>query len=296
MTSPAADVVVVGPASWNQVVDLDALPRPVPHTVFARSHRATVGGTSAGKALHLTDLGRSTVLHTVLGADDAGRRVREALERAGVRLLVETVDGPTERHLNLMDSGGGRLSVYLDVPPTGLAVGDDLVAALGAASAVVLDLSQRSLEVLPAAQAAGVPIWTDLHDWDGRSQFHQPFAAAAQYVFLNADGVGDPLPLMRRLVGDGARVVVCTLGAEGAVALDAELTEHRVAAVPVPAVVDTNGAGDAFMAGFLHATLGGSPVLQALSAGAAQAARALGSPHLSPLLDPVLDPVLHPVL
>ena len=290
MTGPAADVVVVGPASWNQLVDVDALPEPVPHTVFARAHRTTVGGTSAGKALHLTDLGRPTLLHTVLGSDDAGRQVRDALEAAGVRLLAETVDGPTERHLNLMDPRGGRLSVYLDVPPAGLPVGEVLVAALAASRAVVLDLAVRSLEVLPAARAAAVPIWTDLHDYDGVSEFHRPFAAAAQYVFLNADGVGDPLPLMRRLVDGGAQVAVCTLGAEGAVALDAEGVEHRVSAVPVRAVVDTNGAGDAFMSGFLHATLDGSPVPQALSAGAQQAARALGTPHLSPLLDGVLDP------
>ncbi|WP_200941967.1 PfkB family carbohydrate kinase [Angustibacter sp. Root456] len=63
---------------------------------------------------------------------------------------------------------------------------------------------------------------------------------------------------------------------------------RRLAAVPVAKVVDTNGAGDAFMAGFLHATLDGSPVPQALRAGAQQAARSLGTPHLSPLLDTVL--------
>ncbi|MGN6300288.1 MAG: carbohydrate kinase family protein [Angustibacter sp.] len=288
MTTSAADVVVVGPASWNQLVQVDELPQPVPHTVFARGHRATVGGTSAGKALHLTELGRSTVLHTVLGSDDAGRRVRAALDAAGVRLLADTVDGPTERHLNLMDLSGGRLSVYLDVPPSGLPVGDELVTALGASRGVVLDLSERSLEVLPAARAAGVPIWTDLHDYDGESPFHAPFAAAAQYVFLNDDAVADPWPLMRRLVDGGAQVVVCTLGAQGAVALTADHRAHRVAAAPVAKVVDTNGAGDAFMAGFLHATLAGRAVAQALSAGAAQAARALATPHLSPLLDRVL--------
>jgi sugar/nucleoside kinase (ribokinase family) len=277
--------VVVGPASWNTLVQVDELPQPVPHTVFARGHRATVGGTSAGKALHLTELGRPTLLHTVLGSDAAGRRVRAALESAGVPLLAETVDGPTERHLNLMDSRGGRLSIYLDLPPAAPPVGQALADALAAARAVVLDLSQRALEVLPVVRGTGVPIWTDLHDYDGAAEFHRPFAAAAQYVFLNADGVAEPLPLLRRLVRDGAQVAVCTLGAEGAVALDADLSEHRVAAVAVAEVVDTNGAGDAFMAGFLHATLAGSPVPQALQAGARQAARALGTAHLSPLLD-----------
>ena len=80
MAAPQAEVLVAGPASWNLLVQLDELPAPTPHTVFARSHRHTVGGTSAGKALNLARLGRSVLLRTVLGADDDGARVRSVLE------------------------------------------------------------------------------------------------------------------------------------------------------------------------------------------------------------------------
>jgi sugar/nucleoside kinase (ribokinase family) len=132
-------------------------------------------------------------------------------------------------------------------------------------------------------------VWTDIHDYDGSAEFHRPFIEAASYVFMNADGLGQPLDFMHATVDAGARVVVCTLGAEGAIAVTANHALHRVPAVPVPEVVDTNGAGDAFMAGFLHATLDGAAVDAALAAGARQAARALGTVHLSPLLDPGLS-------
>jgi len=312
-----AEVLVVGPSSWNQLVSLDSLPEPRPHMVFAHGAHETVGGTSAGKALHLVELGCDVELATVLGDDDEGRRVEAALRGAGVPLLLERAT-PTERHLNLMAADGGRVSIYLAVPPEPVRGAlDAVVAAMAGARALVLDLSPRAAALLDDARATGIPIWTDLHDFDGRSEFHQPFLAAAQYVFCNADRLDDPVAFLHSVVSGtavaggaeadgwaaggrarggrptapeaagGVRVAVCTLGADGAVAVDAELGELRVSAEPVDRIVDTNGAGDGFTAGFLAATLDGADTESALRAGARQAARALTSPHLSRLLDHV---------
>jgi hypothetical protein len=65
------------------------------------------------------------------------------------------------------------------------------------------------------------------------------------------------------------------MGAQGAVAVDRDHQEWRVEAAPVDLVVDTNGAGDAFFAGTLHATLDGAELIEALRAGTRQAVRAL---------------------
>jgi sugar/nucleoside kinase (ribokinase family) len=153
------------------------------------------------------------------------------------------------------------------------------------APALVLDLSERSRTLIPTARAADRPIWTDIHDYDGTAEFHRPFIEAADWIFMNADRIGrDPIPFMEECVRDGASVVVCTLGAQGAVAVDADLRRHEVAAVPVE-VVDTNGAGDAFMSGVLDAHLAGLDLDAALAAGAAHAATVLSTRHLHPSLD-----------
>lgn len=284
----SSSVFVAGPASWNTIVVLDRLPEPVPHMQFAEQSWETVGGTSAGKALSLAGLGRSTLLYAQSADDQHGRRLRATLHAAG--LSVQWEDGVTERHVNLMTREGGRVSLYLAAPQATAGRQDDaLRAAMAEAEAIVLDLAAEPLRLLPLAEETGNPIWVDVHDYDGEAEFHRPFLAAADAVFCNADRLDDPLAFLHSCITTGARLAVCTLGVEGAVAVDADGTEHRVDAVPVE-VVDTNGAGDAFLAGVLDARLSGADVNSALVAGARSAASVLGTRHLHPSLDPVLSP------
>lgn len=283
-----ASVFIAGPASWNSIVVLDRLPEPVPHMQFAEDSWETVGGTSAGKALSLTALGRPTLLYAVTGADQPGDRVRSALDQAGVPTRWGHGDA-TERHLNLMTRQGGRVSLYLSAPSATDGADDEaLQATMRGADVIVLDLAAEPQRLLPAARATGRPIWVDVHDYDGEADFHRPFLDAADAVFCNADRLTDPEAFLRSCVAAGASLAVCTLGAKGAVAIDADGAEHRVAAVPVD-VVDTNGAGDAFFAGVLDARLGGLDIDSALAAGARVASLVLGTRHLHPMLDPILD-------
>ncbi|BCJ34542.1 ribokinase [Actinocatenispora thailandica] len=279
-------IFVAGPVSWNRLVQLAELPAPRPHMVVARGWHDTLGGTSAGKALNLRRLGHDVTLATVIGTDPAGGRVRSALTGAGVRLLAADTDVPTEQHLNLMDARGARVSVYLETGPADAELPvEPVTAAMATASAVVLDLATHSRALIPAARSTGVPIWTDLHDYDGRSEFHEPFRDAADHVFLSSDRMPGYRDFLAEQVARGARLAVCTHGADGATALDARGRWYEVAAEPVPEVVDSNGAGDAFFAGFLTRYLADGDVAHALRAGARQGARAVLSPELAPLPD-----------
>lgn len=280
-------ILVSGPVSWNQLVYVDELPAARAHTLFAKESYETLGGTSAGKALNLSALGCDVVLHTVVAKDAVGERILETLASAGLSFVAEDAGGSSERHLNLMTPAGERVSIYLSTPTPR----EDRTAAVElaiSADLAVLDLAASSLALIDPVKDAGIEIWTDIHDYDGENAFHRPFIAAASVIFMNADGLGDPLDFMRACIASGVRLVVCTLGANGAMAIDSGLVVHRVEAVPVEQIVDTNGAGDAFFAGYLAAHLDGASVEDALAAGAAQASVALGSRHLVPALDDVL--------
>jgi len=264
------------------MVVLDALPAPVPHMEFAADWFDTVGGTSAGKALHLTALGRDVVLDTLVGDDDAGSRIRAAFDTAGVTVRAHRA-ARTEQHLNLMTPAGARLSLYLSTPddPEPAA---SAPALLDGVDLAILDLAPRSAALIPAARERRIPIWTDLHDYDGESDFHRPFLDAAEAVFMNADRTDDPWALLAGCIDAGPQLAVCTLGADGAIALDTYGRRAEVPAAPAE-IIDTNGAGDAFFSGFLDAWLDTAGDLDAsLAGGARQSVVALGSRHLHPSL------------
>ncbi|VTR77115.1 carbohydrate kinase family protein [Cellulomonas hominis] len=275
-------VLVVGPASWNTLVRLDALPEPRSQTLFAGGHHDGLGGTSAGKAVTLAALGVDVHLRTLVGDDEQGARVRAALDHPRIRLdAVPAAGGRTERHVNLMAADGGRVSLYLELPSP--AVDPDAAAGLEGAAGAVVDLAAHGLPVLAAARAAGVPVWCDVHDDDGTAPFQRPFADGADVLLVSDARLDDPAAYLRARVAGGARLAVCSRGARGALALDAG-GFWEVPAAPVDAVVDTNGAGDAFLAGLLAAELAGlgtpAALAHASAAGAsAVATESLGAPH-----------------
>lgn len=126
---------------------------------------------------------------------------------------------------------------------------------------------------------AGLTISTDLHNWDGVNPYHEPFALAADLVFLSTTALTDPEATMRSIAARGrARIVVATAGAEGAYLLaDGELTHVPAVAPPAP-VVDSNGAGDAFACGFLFGWLDGEDPLRCARYGAVAGAYACTVP------------------
>jgi len=286
------DDVVIGPTSLNHIVELDALPEPRSHMVTANDHWRTLGGTSAGKSLHLAALGRSTTCVTATGTDNDAAQIVAELAAAGVTVMPVRGDGPSEHHLNLMTRGGERLSIYLDhAPATPLTSGEraSVTAALANARVVALDLSMLGRLLLEEVKGSGLPVWVDLHDFDGVNPFHEAFIPVASVVLMNGDGMDDPIGFLRGRVAAGAVGGVCTLGADGAVGVAADGELVRVSAVPVE-VVDTNGAGDAFMAGMIDCVLahrhsgpfGAAMLGAAMTAGARQATAALRSRGLGP--------------
>lgn len=276
-----ASVLVLGGASLDTIVHLDELPGPVPQTIWPKTAYRTLGSTGAGKSLNLAALGHKVTFHTLLGTDREADDIRHRLAVPGVNLLVETTDAPTEQHVNLMAPDGGRLSLFVQPPAVPETVDWAPVhEAMSTTDIVVANILAYVKPALPWLRNAGKPVWTDLHDYDDHNPYHQPFIDAADVIFLSSDNLADYRETMKRLSGLGKELVVCTHGARGATLLTGEGEWLEQAAVPVPEVVDTNGAGDAFFSGFLHCYLQRGELQDCLKMAARCGALCVGSREL----------------
>lgn len=273
--------LVIGGVSWNRILHLDRLPDAVPQTIHARRAYEALGGTGAGKAWNLAALGWDVDLVAAIGDDRPGGLVLDALGRLGVR--VHSIDDPkgTEQHTNLMAPDGSRVSIYTSSSSSELSVDvDGVVRLASAADLVCVNILDHCRALLAPLQEAGVELWTDLHDYDGRDPYHRDFVDAAAVVQVSSDRLPEWRAWAASRLAAGTELVVVTHGGHGADAIDGS-GWHHVPADPVT-VVDTNGAGDAFFAGVATARLGGADLDTTLMAGAEAAGRCVAAFGLGP--------------
>jgi sugar/nucleoside kinase (ribokinase family) len=241
--------------------------------------QAEAGQTGDGVAVGLQALGLRVHLLDMLGDDFEGSLVRALHRRRGVALTALPTAAGTKRAVNLVDPAGRRLSLYDGTrsdPDDRFP--DALLAALAAdARHAHVSITHPCQYALDGLRAAGLTVSTDLHDWDGRNAYHEQFAHEADIVFVSRAALTDHESAMRAIIRDGrARVVVTTDGADGGYFLDradGQVNRYRAAAAPAPAV-DSNGAGDAFVAGYLFGALRGLPTVACVRYGAIAGAHA----------------------
>lgn len=275
--------LVLGGVAWNTMVDLEEFPSPHPHTVFATGSHEAIGSSGAGKALNLSALGFDTVLWALIGDDHPGTQARHRLAQAGVAFLSQPDPHGTTRHINLMDASGDRISIFANPGSTSFDVDTASVAdRIETADLVAVTILNHCRAFLPLAARSGRHVWCDIHDYDGVNPYHRQFIEAADYLFLSSVNLPDFRSFMEERVEAGAQAAVCTHGAAGASGLDAAGTWIEVDAVPVDRLVDTNGAGDAFFAGFAFSWLRNEGLGAAMESGAIMAAAAVESPELVP--------------
>lgn len=129
---------------------------------------------------------------------------------------------------------------------------------MSSADLVYLGVAGFTRSLAPLASRHDRSVWTDLHGYDGANPDREDFIEVAEIVLFSGERLPDPRPTMEQLRGRGKRLVVCTLGKRGALALkgSGRWIEVRAEAADV---VDTNGAGDAFAAGLMVASFVGVP-------------------------------------
>ncbi len=231
------------------------------------------GGSAANATFNATRLGLRSTFLGKLGNDDLARVYRQRFEAVGVngsRFKQGTV--PNARCLALVTPDAQRtlrtdLGAAMTLAPAEITA-DDFRGSRHAHIEGYLVFNQALADaVLSAARAAGCTTSIDLSSFEvvnaSRAWLFSQFRKGIDVVFANEDEIRalfpddkSDYPTLARKLADCGVLAAVKVGKDGAwIARDAEL--HRIAPVAVANVIDTNGAGDAWAAGFLFGYLRG---------------------------------------
>ena len=259
---------VIGEALIDLVLD-----PATEHPTGAPAYLAHPGGSPFNVAVGLSRLGDPSVLLARLSADAFGRQLRAHAEANGVD-LTRAVAATESSTLAVVSLDADRNATY-DFYRTSTADWQWTAAELGVVPADAdwihtgslaswIDPGASVIEELLTSRPNSVISYDPnirpllLTDHDAAVARVERFVALATVVKASAEdlawlypghGFDEVLQRWRQL---GPRVVVVTDGGNGARAVAGDGEPFTVPAKPIT-VVDTVGAGDAFMAGLIHA-------------------------------------------
>jgi len=272
---------------------IDFLPRKTADGAVA--YQPFAGGSVYNTAIALGRLGAPVALFTGLSTDFFGDMLREGLKASRVNLRFAKVwDRPSTLAFVKLTNGHARYSFFDDNSAGRMLVKRDLpqlpksVQALHFGSiSLIPEPGGATLEALLAREAKSRVISLDPNIRPGmiaNRRAHMArltrMAALADIVKLSDEDVAwmtgkdDARAAAKKLLKQGAKLVIVTRGAKGVEAFTAR--DHLVRPARNVKVVDTVGAGDTFTAGLLaalrSAKLLSKPKIAALDAGQLSAA------------------------
>ena len=275
---PMQRVVVVGGANMD-VSASSKLPL-LTHDSTPGDIHCNPGGVARNVAENLARLGVDVSLISVVGDDLFGRRLAEATSEAGVNIQALTMlPGQRTASYVAVHGAAGELSVAVNDMEILKALSPALLkpheALLRRAHCIVVDcnLSAESLgwvlqmdTVSPVfVDAVSVAKCTRLLPHLAKIHTLKVNRLEAQALLGRAvTSVDDALAAGGTLHAMGVLNVVLSLGQDGACWCDSSGCVGHQAAAAVE-IVNTNGAGDAMMAGLVHGYLAGRPLDKAVS-------------------------------
>ena len=239
---------------------------------YDETDRAFPGGNPVNVAVYVRRLGGCASYVGAAGTDAYGALLLNALQEKGIDVShVHVQPGSTAiSHVTMRD--GDRVfgeydeGVMADFEPTeediDFLCGHDLVAAA---------LWGHAEQAFEAIHSRGVPTAFDAAE--------RPFSRPAQIavphttLFFFSDDESEEAALREKLQmlhAQGPEVVIATRGSKGSLVYDG--TDFYTYGIVPCEVVDTMGAGDSYIAGFLMAWLEKQPIQVCMEAGARNSA------------------------
>src|SRR5215469_8823424 len=270
-------VVVVGSANIDLTTFTDQFPRPG-ETIFGKAFQLGFGGKGANQAVAAALCGADVSMVARVGDDLFGPATIENFRSKGIGAsCVWITRGQSSGVAPIFVDSAGQNRILVvkgandALCPADIDAASDLLVTAGC---IVLQLEvplETVYYALRFARESGVR--TILNPAPGQ-KLDLSRAILADYLIPNemeaealtgmpATNLQDARACARRIVSDGFRNVVITLGANGALAANAAGEQH-IPPHPVDPV-DTTGAGDAFIGSFAYFLAGGCDEREAIA-------------------------------
>ncbi|EKP8415546.1 fructoselysine 6-kinase [Escherichia coli] len=242
--------------------------------IYPQMNKAFSGGNAVNVAVYCTRYGIQPGCITWVGDDDYGTKLKQDLARMGVDIShVHTKHGVTAQTQVELHDNDRVFGDYTEGVMADFALSEEDYAWLAQYDIVHAAIWGHAEDAFPQLHAAGKLTAFDFSDkWD--SSLWQTLVPHLDFAFASAPQEDEALRLkMKAIVARGAGVVIVTLGENGSIAWDGAQF-WRQAPEPVT-VIDTMGAGDSFIAGFLCGWSAGMTLPQAMALGTACAAKTI---------------------
>jgi ribokinase len=265
-------------------------------TIMGSEFRLGPGGKGSNQAVAAARLGAKVSFISKLGRDPFGDLARETYkkEKIDTKFLFETDDATGAASIVVHEAKGENAIVVVPGACFKMTLADvDRSKSLIESASIFMTQLELPLDVvehgLGIAHRAGVP--TILNPAPAFELPRSVYPLCDYFTPNESEAAG----LIGRSVSDlesakraadeflarGVRNVVITLGAEGALVKNREVTKH-VRAFDAGPVVETTGAGDAFNGGFAVALSEGRDVVDATRFGCAVAGISVTRPGTAP--------------
>lgn len=246
------------------------------------------GGVACNIAQNLQLLDHAVRFVTVFGGDAFGKMCRDECQCMGLDLSLsqQCADSRNGMYLCVNDHQGEMMAAVVDndimeqMTPAFLA---ERIDAINDSAVVVVDTNLSSEALLYLLDYCTAPLVVDavstakagriIEALDKSEKRHLYCLKLNRQEALSVTSCETAEEAVRALAGLGVEHVYVTIGDEGVLCSNGkELCHYEAQAVEV---VNTTGAGDAFVAGIVHGYLLGLPIEQVVEVGQKAAAAAL---------------------
>ncbi|TWT00560.1 fructoselysine 6-kinase [Planomicrobium sp. CPCC 101079] len=242
--------------------------------VYQPHGKAYPGGNPVNVAVYLRGLGADAAYIGWVGSDQYGEALKDKIQEKGVDVThLSKKEGKTAVTQVELIGNDRCFGDYDEGVMAEFSLTKEEIGFIGTHRLVHAGIWGHAEDKFPVFKEMGMLTSFDFSDKLSHSLVETlaPFIDYAFFSYIKDD------EYIRQFLKDvqkqGVKIAVATLGENGSLAYDGRQFHHQ--GIVETEIVDTMGAGDSFISGFLYGMVKGLPVNQCMESGAKTAAKTI---------------------